>query len=210
MMFGCWAAELIQLLDREAVADDLLVGDDIRRALAAVEQRHLAEGQAGSDRGDPLLALAAMRPDLHADGAARQHEEQFRLVAFADDDLALVEDKRAGRSVSISRYSSGFSPLNTSSSASANFGPERIWSMRASNWSSHHSSAASTSRNTRTSRSASLLDRARASGAERPVIGDRRRREARSRHRAMAWARAQDQLAGGAIGEVHALEVDDE
>ena len=94
MMFGCCGPELMQLLDREAVADHPLVGDDVGRALAAVEQRHLAEGQAGSDRGDPLLALAAMRPDLHADRAARHHEEQFRLVAFADDDLALVEDQR--------------------------------------------------------------------------------------------------------------------
>ena len=94
MMFGCCGRELMQLLDREAVADHPLVGDDIGRALAAVEQRHLAEAQAGSDRGDALLALAAMHPDLHADRAARQHEEQFRLGALADDDLALVEDKR--------------------------------------------------------------------------------------------------------------------
>ena len=94
MMLGCCVGELMQLLDREAVAYHALVGDDVGRALAAVEQRHLAEAQAGPDRGHPLLALAAMRPDLHADRAAREHEEQLRLGALADDDLALVEDER--------------------------------------------------------------------------------------------------------------------
>jgi hypothetical protein len=39
---GVLGCELLQLLDREPVADHPLVGDDVGRALAAVEQRNLA------------------------------------------------------------------------------------------------------------------------------------------------------------------------
>ena len=49
---GMGLAELPQLLDREAVADHPLVGDDVGRAAAAVEERHLAEGKPGPERGD--------------------------------------------------------------------------------------------------------------------------------------------------------------
>ena len=85
--------KLLQLLDRQPIADHPLVGDDVGGALAAVEQRHLAEAQARSDRRHPLLAFA-WDPDLDADRAAGHHEEELCLGALADDDLALVEDQR--------------------------------------------------------------------------------------------------------------------
>src|SRR4029450_9405619 len=91
---GMLGRELVELLDGESVADHLLVGYDVGRALAAVEQRHFAEAQARPARRNPLLAaLLSVDPDLHADRAARHHEEQLRLGALADDDLALLEDK---------------------------------------------------------------------------------------------------------------------
>ncbi len=61
MTFGVLDRELLQLLDTEPVADHPLVGDDVGRALAAVEQRHLAEGEAWPDRGHALLALTLSR-----------------------------------------------------------------------------------------------------------------------------------------------------
>ncbi|MGI8725176.1 MAG: hypothetical protein ACR2J1_07445 [Methyloceanibacter sp.] len=42
-----------------------------------------------------MLVVLAGNPNLHADRAARHHEEQLRVGAFADDDLALVEGQRA-------------------------------------------------------------------------------------------------------------------
>ena len=93
MMFGCVDRDLAQALDRDAVADDRLLGDHVGRAPAAVEERHLAEGEARADAGDPPHPLAGDR-QRDADRAARQHEEHPRRVALAQDDLALVEAHR--------------------------------------------------------------------------------------------------------------------
>jgi hypothetical protein len=131
MMFG---RELLQLLDGEPVADHLLIGDHVGRAVATVEQRHLAEGEPRAQGRHAALALSGRGgdPDLHADAAACQHEEQLRLVALADDDLALVEHH--GRTmVSTSLHSSALKPLNTSSWPSANLGSATPLSDRASN-----------------------------------------------------------------------------
>ena len=85
----------MQLLDPEPVADHPLIGDDVGGPPAAVEQGHLAEGEAGADRGDPLLAVAlAVHLDLDADRAAGEHEEQLRLVPLAHDDVAFLEHER--------------------------------------------------------------------------------------------------------------------
>jgi hypothetical protein len=41
------------MIDRESVADDPFVGDDVGRPAAAVEQGHLAEGEPWTQRCDP-------------------------------------------------------------------------------------------------------------------------------------------------------------
>jgi len=92
-------ADLAQLVDRKAVADHPVVGDDIGGAVAAVEQRHLAERDARPERGDADDALAVvfgigLETELDGHGAAGDDEEQVGLVALGDDRLARLEDHR--------------------------------------------------------------------------------------------------------------------
>src|ERR1700745_1420423 len=86
--------KFLELIDRKPVTDHLLVGHDIGRALTTLEQRRLAEAQAGPNRSDPLLSAVLSRHfDLDANRAARHYEEQFGFSPLTDNDLALLEDQ---------------------------------------------------------------------------------------------------------------------
>ena len=65
---GVRGREFLQLFDRQPVADHLLVGDHVGRAGAAVEQRHLAEGEPGTQRRHAPFPFSRLsrHPDLHA------------------------------------------------------------------------------------------------------------------------------------------------
>ena len=92
-MRGC---KLLQLLDGNAVTYHALIGDHVGGAHAAVEQRHLAESKPWAKRRNAALLFAGRgwNLDLYAHASPRQREKELRLVALADDDLALLEHER--------------------------------------------------------------------------------------------------------------------
>ncbi|ODS02277.1 hypothetical protein AUC71_16165 [Methyloceanibacter marginalis] len=200
--------QLMQLLDAEAVANHPLIGDDVGGAFAAVEQGHLSESEAGADRGHALAPFAfAVNLDLDADRAARQHEEQLGWVAFAHDDVAFVEHERPDDGFNQPAFLGGqaleqidLRHRELRADARAGAGQELILAPLQSRI-----------RVAELAQTVAFLRLGERPGQplQRPVGGDRSEHQLRVAFRHGAH-RPHDQLARRRIGQVHALEIDDD
>src|SRR4029079_4970612 len=148
---GMLSREFHELIYGESVANHLLSGYDVGRAFASVSQRPFPKAQARANPCNPLLAaILSLDSDLHADCAARHHEEQLGFRSLADDDLALLEDQWPDDGFD-QPIVLGAQPFEQVELGERKFRPGSL-DEPANNGSSHHSSAASVSLKMHTAR----------------------------------------------------------
>ena len=103
------AGKRLELLDPEPVTDHPLVGDDVGRALPPSSSAISPKLKPVRSRPRASAFRLARHPDLHADRAAREHEEEIGAGAFADDDARPSRIQRLHDAFE-RRHSSGVSP----------------------------------------------------------------------------------------------------